>query len=74
MLGVYCDYLLMFPCLGVGKVLNKEKRNRLAELIAHRQAALTDAGGSAPAGPITVVEPSGVQALKNTNPLKDVEG
>jgi len=35
----------MFNCLGVGMVLNEEKRNRLAELIARRQVALTDAGG-----------------------------
>jgi len=32
-------------------VLNEEKRNRLAELIARCQAALTGAGGSAPTGP-----------------------
>jgi len=37
----------MFPYLGAGMVFNEEKRNRLAELIARRQAALTGAGGSA---------------------------
>jgi len=45
----------MFPCLGAGMVLIKENRNRLADLIARRQATLTGVGGSASAGPLTVV-------------------
>jgi len=48
----------MFPCLGAGMVLNKENRNRLTELIARRQAALTGVAGSAPAGPLTVAQDS----------------
>jgi len=36
-------------------VLNEEKRNRLAELIARCEATLTGAGGSAPIGPLIVV-------------------
>jgi len=44
----------MFHCLGAGMVLNEEKRNRLAELIARRQAA-TGAGGLAPTGPPCLV-------------------
>jgi len=38
----------MLHCLGAGMVLNEEKRNKLAELIARRRAALTGAGGLAP--------------------------
>jgi len=48
----------MFPCLGAGMVLNEKKRNRMAGLIARRQAALTSAGVSALAGPLTVTQDS----------------
>jgi len=39
-------------------VLNEEKRNRLAKLIARRQAALTGASDSAPVGPLTIAHDS----------------
>jgi len=57
----------MFPCLGASMVLNEEKRNRLAELIARCQATLTGAGGSAPAGPLTVAQDSPSPALGDKN-------
>ena len=46
-------------------VLNEENKNRLAELIAHRQATLTGAGSSAPAGPLAVAQDSPSPPDKN---------
>ena len=48
-------------------VLNEEKRNRLAELIAPCLAALTGAGGSVPTGPPPVV----VSAQDSPGPAPD---
>jgi len=36
-------------------VLNEEKRNRLAEVIARRQESLDGAGGSTPIVPLAIV-------------------
>ena len=44
--------LLMSSYLGVGMVLNKEKRVRLADALARSQGALGGAGASAPSAPI----------------------
>jgi len=57
----------MLHCLGAGMVLNEEKRNRLAELIAPCLAALTGAGGSVPTGPPPVV----VSAQDSPGPAPD---
>ena len=50
---VYCDScrIISHLFLGTGMVLNEEKSNRLAEVIARRQGALDGAGGSAPSSP-----------------------
>jgi len=48
-------------------VLNEEKRNRLPEVIARRQAALAGAGGSAPVGPLTVAQDSPTPAPAEKN-------
>jgi len=46
----------MSSYLGVGTVLNEEKRARLADALAHRQGALGGAGASAPSAPIDTAQ------------------
>jgi len=50
-------------------VLNEEKRNRLAEVIARRQGALDGAGSSAPSSPFAAI-----QALPTPAPLEKNKG
>jgi len=62
----------MFSYLGAGMVLNEEKRNRPAEVIARRQATLTGAGVSAPAGLPPVAAPA--QASPDPAPGDKLKG
>jgi len=41
--------------LGVGMVLNEEKRAKLADALARRQGAMSGVGASAPSAPIAAV-------------------
>jgi len=48
-------------------VLNEQERNRLADVIARRQATLGGASGSAPAVPLTVARASSISAPAKKN-------
>ena len=64
----------MSSYLGVGMVLNEEKRARLADAIARRQGALSGVGASAPSAPIVAVPLAAAQASPTPAPLKKNKG
>jgi len=67
LLVVYRVRLSSHVFLNVGIVLNEEKRNRLAGVIACRQAALGGVGGSALVVPLTAVQASQIPTPTKKN-------
>jgi len=59
---------------GAGMVLNEEKRARLADALARRLGAMSDAGASVPSAPIVAVPLAIVQDLPAPAPLEKNKG